>query len=501
MPITKDDREQYRQLRGVWRKQPELYVRHRLGLNPTGQQRELLSAISPSGAKVSARAGHGVGKSGATSGIILWHLECFDYSRIVATAPSASQLYSVLWAELAKWIRRGDEKAKADGLPSELWLSSLFGVTQDRVYDKGAPTEWFAVARTSRKENPDALQGFHASDVDISADGNAAIQRSDGGGSILFVIEEASGVPDVIFEVAEGALSSPGARLLMIGNPTRNTGFFARSHKQDRSSYKTLHFSCSDSPLVDKGYRASLVKKYGENSNIVRVRADGEFPKQDDDVLIPLEAAEAALTREPRPSTGKRILGVDVARYGDDRTVFVLRAGTTIEHIEIASKQDTMVTAGRAVALRRELNADAIHVDVIGVGAGVVDRLKEVKQPVVAVNVAEAAPERRKSKIDAQGLRLRDHLWLEMRDWLADEEPSFVGAEGEHAQDLAGELASVKYKFDSSGRIVVESKDEMKARGLRSPDIADALATTFAPGGGRLTISDAALANIKRRRR
>lgn len=480
MALTRADREAYAQLRGIWRRKPWLYAEQRLGLNATDQQMELFRAVAPSGAKVSARAGHGVGKTGSTSGIILWHLECFDYSRTVTTAPSASQLFSVLWAEIAKWTRRADERAIADGLPRDLWLSELFGVTQDRIYDVGAPSEWFAIARTSRKESPDALQGFHASDVDI-VDGKA-VHRSEGGGSLLFVIEEASGVPDLIFEVAEGALSSHGARLLMIGNPVRISGFFARSHHQDRASYTTLHFKCTDSPLVDQNYRPALVKKYGEGSNVVRVRADGEFPKQDDDVLIALEDTEAALKRDAvEGNHEKRILGVDVARFGSDRTTFVLRQGRAVLHIEIHAKEDTMVTAGRAMKLWKELKADAVHVDVNGVGAGVADRLREQKCPVVDVMVSESAPERKRGEGEAQAYKMRDYLWLEMADWLRNEEPTFAEADNDNAQDLAGELSSVKYSLDSSGRIVVESKDAMKKRGLSSPDLADGLGVTFAP--------------------
>lgn len=479
MALTKQDIADYHALRTIWRADPEKYCRQRLGLNPTGHQLKLFDAVAPAGSKVSVRAGHGVGKSSGTSGVILWHLECFDYSRTIATAPSASQLYSVLWSEVAKWMRRGDNKALADGLPKELWLSSLFSMTQDRISDNGAQKEWFAIARTSRKETPDALQGFHASDIDILDDGTA-VHRSESGGSILFVIEEASGVPDVIFEVAEGALSSKGARLLMVGNPVRNTGFFARSHKQDRSSYKVLHFNCADSPLVDNDYRAGLVRKYGEGSNIVRVRADGEFPKQDDDVLIALELTEACLDREPMHIIAPRILGVDVARFGDDRTVFCVRQGSIVEHIQIAAKQDTMQTVGQAVDIRQRFGCDYIHVDVCGMGGGVVDRLMELKQPVVGVDAASKAPERKRMPMDAQGFRMRDYLWLEAKDWLIDQEPSFAQLDREHAEDLAAELSSIKYAFDSSGRIVMESKDKMKERGLRSPDIADALCLTFA---------------------
>ncbi len=478
----------YGRLRDLWRRDPVLYARQRLGLNPTGQQAMLLEAVAPPGAKVSVRAGHGVGKTTATGAAIWWHLECFDYAKIPCTAPTASQLEQILWSELARLRRQADEVAVRLELPEALYLSVLFDFSRRAITDRGAPREWFAVARTARRDQPDALQGFHAGEVDITVDGTAraidpATLADAGGASLMFVIEEASGVPDAVFEVAEGALSSPGARLLMVGNPTRNTGFFARSHKSERAGYTTLRFRCADSPLVDPGYRAGLVRKYGAESNVVRVRADGQFPRQDDDVLIPVEAAEAALDRPPRTEEGsQRRLGVDVARFGDDRTVFLLRCGPVVEALETTSGRDTMAVAGQAGRLAQAWRADTLYVDEIGIGAGVVDRLREEGLPVVAVNVAHTAPPRETGK--EQGRLLRDHLWLTLRGWLRDEAPCLAGAgvSRDLAQDLAGELASVRYAFDGSGRVVIESKDAMKRRGLRSPDLADALALTFHAG-------------------
>lgn len=486
--LTKQLLSEYQELRGIWRKQPWLYARQRLGLNPTKQQQQLFEAIAPPGAKVSARAGHGVGKSGATSGIVLWQLECFDYPKIPCTAPTSAQLFDILWAEIIKWTRRSDEISARNGLPPELWLTNMFRVTQDRIADVSNPNEWFAVARTSRKENPDALQGFHVTDLTID-ENDQAIQRSEAGGNILFIVEEASGVPDEVFQVAEGALSSEGARLLLVGNPTKNTGFFARSHKQDRASYTTLHFRCDESPLVASGYRADLVRKYGEGSNVVRVRADGEFPKQDDDVLISLEDAEAMMMRQTAEPGKDRRLGVDVARFGSDRTVYTLRDGSRIEHIEVRAREDTMQTAGRAKLLFEQLNATAVYVDTIGVGAGVYDRLKEEKVPVVSVNVAEAAPVRRRGgETEAQGRLLRDHLWMETARWIREAEPALIGVRRDVAEDLVGELASVLYRLDGQGRIQVESKDDMRKRLQRSPDLADSLAVTLyePPGSGLL---------------
>ena len=497
--------EIYFQLRHAWRKDPRRYVRQRLGVNPTWQQDQILESICPPGSKVSVRSGHGIGKDATAAMIIWWFLETHDYSKCACTAPSSHQLRDILWSELSKWKRRSDSLSEANGFDTLFWLDNMFEINQDIVKDRNAPLEWFAIARTARKENPEALQGLHATDLTIDESGTKV--ESSGDTSLLFVIDEASGVDDVIFEVAEGALSSHDSRVLMIGNPTRNIGYFAASHKGRRSEYKTLHFRSDESPLVDPDYRPGLVRRFGENSNVVRVRADGEFPKQDDDTLIALEHAEAAISREwnsdERQPTGLKRLGIDVARQGSDRTTFVCRHDFLVTFIEVRNKQDTMQTVGQAIQFAERLQVDDIAVDEIGFGAGVVDRLREVMDErrqkkewhctVTGVNVAEAAPiksqeEDEHGKIPvAQGAKLRDYLWIEAGEWLKNDHPCFVAPQREYCETLAGELSTPTFKLDSNGRIVVESKDDMKKRlgssnqAGQSPDLADGLNVTFAP--------------------
>ena len=498
-PPSVDWALEYQQLRNLWRLSPTLYAKQRLGLNPTWQQAQLLNAVAQPEARVSVRSGHSTGKSTAMAAALWWKLECFAYSKVVCTAPSSVQLRDVLWSEVSKWMRASTDVAQAAGMPPDYWLNSLFEITQDKILARGAPKEWFAVCRTSRPENPDALQGFHASDIRVSDDGLSIVRNNldSSRGQIMFIVDEAAGVTDAVFEVAEGALASPNASLLMGGNPTRSTGYFASSHKHNRADYTTLHFRSGDSPLVGKDYRDGLVRKFGEGSNVVRVRADGEFPRQDDDTLIPLDSVEAAIQREHNPEEeGQRRLGIDVARYGDDRTVYLLRVGRNVEKVLIEAKRDTMEVVGRAVQLIKRWNVHMACVDTIGVGAGVYDRLMELRREsdeggnprihpfvkIASVNVAEKAPVRFLDT-ESQPYRLRDYLWIEMARWLREDEPSFAGIDPEIAQDLAGELASVRFKINSSGRTVIESKDEMKRRGLRSCDLADALGVTFhAPG-------------------
>jgi phage terminase large subunit len=458
--------DMYLELRAHWRTNPLFYVQQRMGVEPTWQQAAILEALRLPGAKVSVRSGHGIGKSACAAWACWWYIETSDFPKVPATAPSAHQLRDVLWGELSKWRRRADEVSEAGGLHPRFWLSRLFRLTQDSLVDQSAQ-EWGAFARTARKENPEALQGFHAE-------------------HLLFVIDEASGVPEEVFEAAEGALSTPGARVLMLGNPTRNTGTFAASHRHNRGEYTALHFRSQDSPLVDPQYRVRLLSKWGEGSNVVRVRADGEFPRQEDDVLISLELTEPCTTREPRQGDGRRRLGVDVARLGSDRTTFVLRQGSVVDHLKVYAKQDTMQTVGCILAVLQPWQVEEVDVDVVGLGAGVYDRLAELKRQgaitcqVVAVNVAEKAPPVR-HPADAKPRLLRDYLWLEMAQWLRDEAPVFCAPERESCEDLAGELASVGYSLDSHGQLVVEDKDHMRKRLGQSPDWADGLGCTFAP--------------------
>jgi hypothetical protein len=450
----------YLELRALWQASPLLYVQQRFGVEPTWQQAEILEAIAPPGAKVSVRSGHGIGKSSCAAWILSWFLETHDFAKVPCTAPSSHQLRDVLWGELGKWRRVADERSAQRGDPPRFWLGTLFKLTTDSLYDPTAK-DWAALARTARKDAPESLHGFH-------------------GEHLLYVIDEASAVPEEVSEAAEGALSGPANRLLMVGNPTRNSGTFYASHHKDRSSFTALHFRSSDSPLVDAGYRERLVRRWGDGSNVVRVRADGDFPRQEDDVLISLDQTEPCLTREPVPGQGPRILGVDPARMGSDRTVLLLRQGRVVDHIAIYAKLDLMAVVGRVMSLVEPWQVDVIAVHLVGLGAGVYDRLNELRRQrllacqVIAVDVSAAAPPKR-AEDEMQAWRLRDYLWLLAAQWLREAEPVFCAEDSQACEDLAGELASVKYGFRSDGTLVVESKDEMRKRLGHSPDLADAL--------------------------
>lgn len=362
--------------------------------------------------------------------------------RIPCTATTGSQLRDILWPEISKWI---------DRMPAD--MSSAVEWMTERILMKKDPTKWYAVARTARKENPDALQGFHDDEQ-------------------LFVIDEASGVPDEVFEVAEGALTSPGVILILTGNPTKLSGEFYRSHHDLKHLYTCLHFSSDDSELVNPAYAQRIADKYGLGSDAYRVRVEGKFPKAESDQWISSDLVEDAKARESA-ALGNHIWGIDPARFGDDESALVKRRGLDVYFSGGKRSVDTMGLVGWVVneytkALgTKEGQPDQIMVDVIGIGAGVFDRLNEVGLPVVAVNVAEKAND------PEEYYRCRDELWGRVRDALRE------GAKLPDDDILCGQLSAPKYGFRSNGAIEIESKDKMKARGVDSPDRADALCLTY----------------------
>lgn len=434
-------REKVRQ----WREGgPALFAKEALGASPTDQQWEASKAIVER-KRVSIRSGHGTGKSAFMAWSVLWFVSCYFPCKIPCTAPTAHQLNDVLWAEIAKWHRKLKER-----IPQ---LGEMFSWSSERFYLTESPNESFAVARTARPENPEALQGFHSE-------------------NILFLIDEASGVPEVVFQVAEGALSTEGAYVIMAANPTREDGYFHSSHHKMRDRWAALHWDGEDSPMVSKQYVDDMRHKYGVDSPIYQVRVKGNFATAADGV-IPLALCISAQQREVK-QFGEMIWGLDVARFGDDSTALAKRWGNTqFEPTKEWFGKDTMQTAG---LIKMEYDSArikplAINVDVIGIGAGVVDRLKELGLPVRGVNVAEA------SSVSDKYARLRDELWFKGREWLA-------GLDVKLADDdaLIAELTTLKYGILSNGKIKVESKEDAKKRGIASPNRADAWLMTFAGG-------------------
>jgi phage terminase large subunit len=429
-----------------WMNDPVKFVEDVFQVEPDKWQAEAMRAIATTD-RVTVRSGHGIGKSACMSWVILWFLCTRPTAKVPCTAPTAHQLSDVLWGELAKWHRKMHPA-----------LRDMIEVKQDMVIRKDSPKTAFAVARTARKEQPEAFQGFHDE-------------------NLLFIIDEASGVEDVIFEVGEGAMSTKGAKVFMAGNPTRTQGYFYDSHHRMREAWYAMKVSSADAKMVDEAFIKNMALRYGSDSNVFRVRVQGEFPNAEDDTVITLEMCESAIGRDVARSDAKVIWGLDVARFGDDRTALAKRCGNTlIEPIRSWQGKDLMQTAGLVVQefenTPYEDRPQMIMVDSIGLGSGVVDRLREQGYPVRGVNVAESP-----SVNSEKYMRLRDELWFKARDWFASKAVCIPNQD-----ELIGDLTVPHYSVTSGGKLKVEDKTEIKKRLPRSPDLADAFCLTFAIG-------------------
>ena len=428
------------------RNDPVLFVETVIGAKPQTWQREALEAISRHD-KVAIKSGHGVGKTAFEAWVTLWWLLTHYPCKIAVTANTAHQLNDVLWTEIDKWARQ---------LPKG--FKDLLEFKTDKISLKGA-SDSFAVARTSRRENPEALQGFHSENM-------------------LFICEEASGIPDVVFQVGEGALSTPKSKVLLCGNPTRADGYFYDAFHSHREMWNCMTVSCEDADTVSDKFVEDMASKYGEDSNIYRVRVLGEFPTQSDDVLVPLHLVESATKRDIEMSpTTPVVWGLDVSRYGGDRTALCKRQGNVVlEPIKTWQNKDLMTLAGIIMseyeATRYSDRPVAIYIDSIGIGAGLADRLSELDMPSVGVAVSESPSLRDKF------VRLRDELFWKAREWFEGRDVQIPSDEA-----LISEITSIRYKYQSTGKLKIESKDEMKRRGQRSPDCADAFVLSFAGDG------------------
>lgn len=430
----------------TYQNDPVKFVQEMLGAEPFDYQKEFLREVASPTRRLSVKSGHGTGKSTTASWAMLWFLLLKYPCKVVVTAPTSSQLFDAMFAELKRWIKE---------LPRE--IQGLLNVKSDRVELVAAPAEAFISCRTARAENAgEALAGVHSDNV-------------------LLVIDEASGVPEVVFEASAGSMSSVNATTVMLSNPTRSSGTFFESHNRMRHSWWTRTWSCEDSPLVADEFIDEMRERYGETSSAFLVRVMGEFPLADDDTIIPFHLVESAQHRdiEESPETSQ-IWGLDVARMGSDKTALCKRTGSVVTDIKSWGGLDLMQTVGRvkaeydALEVWEQDNLE-ILIDSIGQGAGVFDRCQELGMPVRAVNVSESP------SMKETYLNLRAELWFRMKAWLENRTCKIP-----QNDRLLSELTSLKYTFTSSGKIKAESKQELKKRGFNSPDLADSLALTFA---------------------
>jgi phage terminase large subunit len=431
-----------------YRNDPVSFVREVLGVEPDEWQVDFLDAVAAGNRKISIRSGHGVGKSTAGSWAMLWYLLTRYPVKVVVTAPTSSQLYDALFAELKRWVKE---------LPPP--IQQLLDVKQERIELTASATEAFISARTSRAEQPEALQGIHSEHV-------------------MLIADEASGVPEQVFEAAAGSMSGHNAVTILFGNPVRSSGFFFDTHNRLKDDWWTRRVSCMDSKRVSDDFVNDMKSRYGEESNAFRIRVLGEFPRSDDDTIIPMELLESAKHRDVVAYEDAPILwGLDVARFGSDSSVLCKRQSNVLISLDKWRNLDLMQLTGAVVAQYESCGhkekPQEILVDSIGLGAGVVDRLRELGLPARGVNVSESPA------MGQTYINLRAELWGKTKAWLEKRDCKIPANE-----DLIAELATVRYSFNSSGKMKIESKDDIRRRGLKSPDMADALVLTFASDAG-----------------
>lgn len=442
---------------------PADFVREVIGADPDAQQEKILNSLAHN-QMTSVRSGHGVGKSAVEAWAVIWFLCTRPFPKVPCTAPTQHQLFDILWVEVAKWIR--NNKLLGEEL---IW-------TKEKVYMKGHLEEWFAVARTASK--PDALQGFHADNV-------------------LYIIDEASGVDDKIFEPVLGSLSTPGAKLLMCGNPTQLSGFFYDSHNRNRASYSTFHIDGRQSSRVSPDFVQTIINMYGEDSDVFRVRVAGEFPLAEDDIFIPLPLVMKSVETEYKPKPRPHLihLAADVARFGDDRTVIGSRIDEKITLEKKINGQDTMKTADNIVELGESLvekyklqpkpDEDGylpvipVKIDDGDVGGGVTDRLRQIKRNdpkrfwwlhVVAVNFGKRIPHKHYYDTTTYMMAVVKKL---LQPFDEDGLPKPVEIVLPRDEDMIAQLSGRKYAMTDNSKIRIESKKDMKKRGRPSPDEAD----------------------------
>lgn len=394
-------------------------------------------------------SGHGVGKSALVAWLLLWSMSTFEDTRGVVTANTENQLRTKTWAELSKWYRL-------------LICRHWFRLTATAIFATapGHEKTWRIDAVPWSENNTEAFAGLHNE-----------------GKRLIVVFDEASAIPDVIWETTEGALTDTNTEILWFafGNPTRNTGRFKECFGRFRHRWNTRQIDSRTVDITDKAQIAEWVEDYGEDSDFVRVRVRGEFPRAGSMQFIDGERVDEARKRAAESiATDPLILGADIARFGDDQTVISFRRGRDARSIPWITLRgaDTMQVAARIAQAADEHKPAAIFVDEGGIGAGVVDRLKQLGVKVIGVNFG-ASPDGGRLNGEVKARNKRAEMWALAREWLAR-----GSIPDDH--ELAADLTGVEYGFDSNNAIQLERKEHMKRRGLASPDKADALALTFA---------------------
>lgn len=439
-----------------YEKDPVAFAEDILGIELMEHQKGVLRAVGAKKRRIAMRSGHRVGKTMLLSIIALWHLVVKYPQKTLVTAPTAGQLFDSLFAEIMTLSKR---------LPP--FIRDLFDFYTDQIALKADPDGSFLSARTASPDKPESFQGIHSA-------------------NLLVIWDEASGIDERLFNAARGSMAAPNALQILAGNPVKLNNTFHRAFTTNAELFEKFVISSVGLKTVDPDFIKEVGDTFGVESNEYRIRVLGEFPDTEDESYIPTSIVRAARLRSiAAPSMAAIVYGVDPARQGDDRTVITRRVGLhVIEDQKSLIKKNTMQVVGEiqqmALEDQNRLVAEfqaagrnllylppvpaAIVVDVIGIGAGVVDRLLELGYNVISVNAAETATSEPLCK------RERDAIWKRARDWLEAGKCRIPDDD-----QLAMELTAAHYEYDSTGVLKIEGKKEMKKRVGRSPDKADSM--------------------------
>ncbi len=397
--------------------------------------------------RMAVSSGHGIGKSTLVAWLVLWIMSTRPHARGTITANTLKQLETKTWAQIRRWAKLAI---------NEHWFTVTARSLAYRLY----PETWACSIQTCRVENSEAFAGRHAADS-----------------TSFYIFDEASGVPDQIFEVAEGGLTDGEPMIFLFGNPTQNSGKFHRvvfGAERDRWNSRTI--DSRQSSLTNKRQIADWIEDFGEDSDFVRVRVRGLAPRASDLQYIDSARVAAAQKRQPHHlPNDPLIVGMDVARGGSDATEIRFRRGTdalSIPPVRISGEEsrDSMKLAAKLVQVLTTtydgIRPTIAFVDA-GMGGAIVDRCRQLGYSnVIEINFGSKAR-------DLHYANMRSYMWSRLRDWLEH------GAI-DNSPQLEIDLTGPQYHHNRHDQLVLESKQDMKQRGLDSPDSGDALALTFA---------------------
>ena len=400
--------------------------------------------------RLATASGHGIGKSALVSWIILWAMLTQPDTRGIVTANTETQLKTKTWTELGKWYRLCGGANNNQGR----WTEG-FKYGANALLSTTHPQNWRIDKIAWSERNPEAFAGLHNQ-----------------GKRILVVFDEASAIDDLIWEVTEGALTDENTDIIwaVFGNPTRNSGRFFECFHRFRHRWACRKIDSRTAAITNRAQIAQWAEDHGEDSDFFKVRVRGEFPATSAEQFIGSGVVAAAVDRScPPDGSSPVVIGVDCARFGDDQSVILTRQGRKVlEIIKLRDKRGHDI-ARKVFETSRRHGADALFIDGGGVGASTCDALHAMGVRHVEVGFGERAD----NNDDNGFANRRAEMWGRMKSWLER-------ADIPNDPELIADLGGPEYSYDSRMRVVLEKKADMKARGLASPDVGDALAVTFA---------------------